>query len=268
MHQIPRDHPRYESLRIRQRVVSGAERGLAVSEGLLAHGRGEAFDYLLGERTNPEARAATRAAAAALLLAKRPVLSCNGNVASLVPDDLVRLAAAIPGAAVEVNLFHRTEERAQRIGLELETAAGKMGGRGNGPRIFSGRPDARLAGLSSDRAKCHREGMFLADVVLVPLEDGDRAEALKRAQKTVIAIDLNPLSRTARAADMTIVDNIVRALPALLRQVQLLRGSPSSRLSRIVEGFDNGANLRKAIGRILRRLAVLSRERRPAAASE
>lgn len=264
MRQIPRDHPRYESLRIRQRVVSGAERGLAVSEGLLAHGRGEAFDYLLGERTNPEARAASRAAAAALLLAKRPVLSVNGNVASLVPDDLVRLAAAIPGAAVEVNLFHRTEERARRIGRELETAARKMRCRGKAPRIFSGGPDARLAGLSSDRAKCHREGMFLADVVLVPLEDGDRAEALKRAQKTVIAIDLNPLSRTARAADMTIVDNIVRALPALLRQVQLLRGSPSWRLSRIVKEFDNGANLRKAIGRILRRLAVLSRARRPA----
>jgi len=246
-------------------MVLGHERGLAVREGLLAHGRGEAFDYLLGERTNPEARAASRAAAAALLLAKRPVLSVNGNVASLVPDGMVRLASAIPGAALEANLFHRTEERAKRIGLELEAAAGKMGGRARRPRIFAAGPDARLAGLSSDRAKCHREGMFAADVVLVPLEDGDRAEALKRAQKTVIAIDLNPLSRTARTADITIVDNIIRAMPKLLQDVERLRGFPPRRLSRIVEGFDNGANLRKAIGRILRRLAVLSRARPQAA---
>jgi len=268
MHRIPKDHPRYESLRIRQRMVSGQERGLAVREGLLAHGRGEAFDYLLGERTNPEARAAARAAAAALLLAKRPVLSVNGNVASLVPAEMVRLASAIPGAALEVNLFHRTEERAKKIGRELEAAADKVGKRGRAPRILAGGSDARLAGLSSDRAKCHREGIFSADVVLVPLEDGDRAEALKRAQKTVIAIDLNPLSRTARTADITIVDNIVRALPELARQVERLRGAPPPRLSRIVKGFDNGANLGKAVGRILRRLAALARARRPAFPSQ
>ena len=262
MHQIPRDHPRYESLRIRQRLVFGAARGLAAREGLLAHGRGEAFDYLLGEKTNPEARAASRAAAAALLLAERPVLSVNGNVASLVPEEMVRLASAIPGAAIEVNLFHRTEERARKIGRELGTAFGKLGKRARRPRIFAGGPDARLAGLSSDRSKCHREGMLSADVVLVPLEDGDRAGALKRAKKTVLAIDLNPLSRTARTADITIVDNIVRALPELLRQAESLRGVPRSRLLRLLDGFDNDANLRKAIGRMLRRLAALSRTRR------
>ena len=265
MHRIPRDHPRYESLRIRQRLVSGAERGLAVRQGLLAHGRGEAFDYLLGERTNPEARAALRAAAAALLLARRPVLSVNGNVASLAPVEMARLASAIPGAALEVNLFHRTEGRARRIGRELESARNKLGRRARWPRLFAGGPDARLAGLSSDRARCHREGMFSADVVLVPLEDGDRARALKRAKKLVIAIDLNPLSRTARAADITVVDNLVRALPGLLRQVEGLRGERRSRLLRIRDGFDNKANLQKALGRILRRLAALSRTRRPAA---
>lgn len=264
MHRIPRDHPRYESLRIRQRMVSGAERGLAVREGLLAHGRGEAFDYLLGERTTPESRRASRAAAAALLLAQRPVLSVNGNVASLVSEDMVRLASAIPGAAIEVNLFHRTEERARKIGRELEAAAGKVCKRGRAPRVFAGGPDARLAGLSSDRARCHGAGMFSADVVLVPLEDGDRAGALRTAGKTVLAIDLNPLSRTARAADITIVDNIVRALPILVRDVERLRSAPRPRLRRLVAGFDNGANLRKAVGRMLRRLAALSRTRRPA----
>jgi 4-phosphopantoate--beta-alanine ligase len=262
MHRIPPDHPRYESLRIRQRMVWGQERGLAVREGLLAHGRGEAFDYLLGERTNPEARAAMRAAAAALLLAERPLLSVNGNVASLASPEMVRLASAIPGAALEVNLFHRTEGRARRIGRELEAARKKLGGRGTAVRIFAGGPNARLAGLSSDRAKCHRDGMFSADVVLVPLEDGDRAEALRRAEKTVIAIDLNPLSRTARTADITIVDNLVRALPELSRQVECLRGAPRSRLLRIRDGYDNRANIQKALARILRRLAVLARKGR------
>src|SRR5512136_1779691 len=112
MHRIPKDHPRYESLRIRQRMVSGWRRGLAAPEGLLAHGRGEAFDYLLGERTQPEALSAMRAAAAALLLARRPVLSVNGNVAALAPESMVALARELPGSVLEVNLFHRSEPRA------------------------------------------------------------------------------------------------------------------------------------------------------------
>jgi len=267
MHRIPRDHPRYESLRIRQRMVDGSARGLAVREGLLAHGRGEAFDYLLGERTVPEARAASRAAAALLLLAKRPVLSVNGNVASLVPREMVRLARAVPGAAIEVNLFHRTEGRARRIAAELENAARRPGRKGRASRstirIFGDRPDARLPNLSSQRAKCHREGMFSADVVLVPLEDGDRAGALKRAGKKVIAIDLNPLSRTARLADVTVVDNIVRALPEIVRQVRLLRRASRARLEKIAGGFDNTANLGRTLGRIVSGLRKLSGKRRP-----
>ena len=57
------------------------------------------------------------------------------------------------------------------------------------------------------------KGIFSADVVLVPLEDGDRCQALVNMGKTVIAIDLNPLSRTARSATITIVDELTRALP-------------------------------------------------------
>jgi 4-phosphopantoate--beta-alanine ligase len=241
-------------------MVSGKERGLAVGEGLLAHGRGEAFDYLLGERTNPEARAASRAAAAALLLAARPVLSVNGNVASLAPLEMVRLAASVPGAALEVNLFHRTERRARLIGRELLAARRKLGAPARRVRIFAGGPDALLPGLGSDRAKCHREGMFSADVVLVPLEDGDRAEALKRAKKTVIAIDLNPLSRTARTADITIADNLVRALPELRRQVEGLRGASRARLAAIAGRFDNRSNLGRALQRIRRRLSAIARD--------
>ena len=56
----------------------------------------------------------------------------------------------------------------------------------------------------------------MADVVLVPLEDGDRTEALKKMGKTVITFDLNPLSRTAQKADITIVDNVIRGMRLLV----------------------------------------------------
>ena len=49
--------------------------------------------------------------------------------------------------------------------------------------------------------------------MLVPLEDGDRCEALVTAGKTVVTIDLNPLSRTSRTATLTVVDGLTRALP-------------------------------------------------------
>jgi len=248
LHSIPTDHPRYVSLRIRQRMVAGWERGLAVPEGLLAHGRGEAFDYLLGERTQPEARSAIRAAAANLLLAVRPVISVNGNAASLVPGEIVALARAVPGSVVEVNLFHRSEARARRIARELEAyAKGTV-------KVLATNTDARLPGLSSQRSKTFRRGMMDADVVFVPLEDGDRAGALKKAGKRVLAIDLNPLSRTARVADVTIVDNIVRALPELIRQVARQKRYPRRRLESLASGFDNAANLRKALSRMLGRL--------------
>jgi len=41
--------PRAKSLLIREKLITGFDHGLVAKEGLLAHGRGEAFDYLLGE---------------------------------------------------------------------------------------------------------------------------------------------------------------------------------------------------------------------------
>jgi 4-phosphopantoate--beta-alanine ligase len=229
-------------------MVAGLASGIAAPEGLLAHGRGEAFDYLLGEKTTPEARTALRAAAAALLLAERPVLSVNGNVASLVPEEMIALARALPKSVIEVNLFHRTEGRIQKITRLLETfSRGKV-------QILGPGANARLPGLSSQRSKSFEEGMMAADVVLVPLEDGDRAEALKRAKKKVIAIDLNPMSRTARSADITIVDNIVRAMPLLVSQVNALKRASPASLRRIASSFDNRANLDRVLGRILKGL--------------
>ena len=172
-------------------------------------------------------------------------MSVNGNVASLVPQDIVDLARALPKAVIEVNLFYRTEARIRRITRLLRSFS-----RGKVPILGPG-AHARLPGLGSQRARTFKDGMLSADVVLVPLEDGDRAEALKRAKKKVIAIDLNPVSRTARAADITIVDNIVRAMPLLVSEARRLRGASPARLKRIVAGFDNDENLRRMLRRIL-----------------
>ncbi|MFQ5919412.1 MAG: hypothetical protein ACE5I4_05130, partial [Thermoplasmata archaeon] len=64
---VPPSHPRYGSLVTREQLVAAAEKGLVAWEGLVAHGRGEAFDYLLGERTVPEAAVAAHAATPYLL---------------------------------------------------------------------------------------------------------------------------------------------------------------------------------------------------------
>ena len=112
--EIPPDHPRYHSLIIREKLVRGFREGYVVPQGLIAHGRGEAFDYILGETTIEPARKAMRAAVALMLLAKHPVISVNGNVAALVAEDIVRLAELV-NAKIEVNLFYRTPERVRKI---------------------------------------------------------------------------------------------------------------------------------------------------------
>ena len=116
--EIPESHPRYESLLTRHRIEDGVEKGITSQQGLIAQGRGEAFDYLLGEETIPSADEAARAAAAELLLAEHPVLSVNGNVAALVPGEIVELAETT-GADIEVNLFNRTPERIEAIADQL-----------------------------------------------------------------------------------------------------------------------------------------------------
>ena len=78
---IPANHPRAESLRIREALTRFHEDSIIVPSGLIAHGRGEAFDYLLGEVTIDVAKKALKVAAAAILLAANPVISVNGNCA-------------------------------------------------------------------------------------------------------------------------------------------------------------------------------------------
>jgi len=234
---VPEDHPRYESLLTRHRIEAGVEQGITSRQGLIAQGRGEAFDYLLGERTLDSADAAERAAAAHLHLADHPVLSVNGNVAALAPSEVVELAAAVD-ADVEVNLFNRTDERMRAIAEHL---------REHGAEDVKGlTADGEIPGLSHERAKVDADGIGAADVVLVPLEDGDRAAALAEMGKTEIVIDLNPGSRSARAADVPVVDNLVRALPSITAHARELADASDAELRAVVAEFDAEAALADA----------------------
>jgi len=237
---IPSDHPRAKSLYIREMLVNGFRRGIVVPEGLIAHGRGEAYDYLIGERTTKTAQRAIKAAAAMMLLSSRPIISVNGNTAALCPNTVVELAE-VAGASIEVNIFYRTEEREKAIKAELEKhGAKKILGVGS-------KASARIPELQSERRRVDPDGIYAADTVLVPLEDGDRTEALIKMNKTVIAIDLNPLSRTSRAANITIVDNVVRAMPALVEAARKLRGTTTMSLKKITDNFDNMKNVQESL---------------------
>jgi len=249
---IPKSHPRYRSLVEREKIVDGFKRGIVVAQGLLAHGRGEAFDYLIGEQTQEFALKAIEAAAALLLVSEKPVISVNGNAAALVPEYLVMLSNEL-GAPLEVNLFYRTREREVAIYEWL---------RAHGATSVLGVYDERieLEGLESNRRIVSKNGIYAADTVFVPLEDGDRTEALRRAGKRVITIDLNPLSRTARAANITIVDNITRAVPLLVSKVREFADYNVEQLKDILNKYDNEETLSEALEFISNRLENLARE--------
>lgn len=237
MTDVPNSHPRHESLRIREAIVAGVEAGVTSSHGLIAHGRGEAYDYLLGERTGPWAECAIEATAAALLAADHPVLSVNGNTAALVPEDLVRLSA-VTGAPLEVNIFHTSSDREGAIARHLQSHGAE------GVLLPDG--VAVLDTIDSNRRYVHPDGILQADVIFVPLEDGDRCQALRRLGRDVLTVDLNPLSRTARTATVTIVDNVVRTMPTLIAAVEGLRSAGRERLNEIIGAYNNEEILRQA----------------------
>lgn len=238
MTEIPKSHPRYASLMARERIADGVRNGITSVQGMIAQGRGETFDYILGERTMRSADRATLAAAAALLLAERPAISVNGNVAALVPAEMVELASLL-NAPLEVNLFHRSEDRVRKIADLLRSHGARM--------VLGESPDCRVLGLEHSRALATQGGIYDADVVLIPLEDGDRCEALVRMGKTVIAIDLNPLSRTSMKASISIVDNIMRAVPNLIGKIRSLSGSPREDLQAILRDYSNRNTLSDAL---------------------
>jgi 4-phosphopantoate--beta-alanine ligase len=233
---VPASHPRKASLGLRHRLVNGLKQGFVAEAGLIAHGRGEAFDYLLGEGTCLQAVRAEKAATAVLLLAGGPVFSVNGNVAALCPSDIVQLAGAT-NSKIEVNLFYRTVKREK-----LTAEALKKAGAG---KVYGLKKKHKIPGLGSQRANVD-DALWEADTVLVMLEDGDRTEALKRMGKKVIAVDLSPLSRTAQKADITIVDNVVRALPNMVKYAKQMSGQSKRQLHNRLKKFDNKKNLREA----------------------
>jgi len=235
---IPKSHPRYLSLQIREKLVNGFDNNLVAKEGLLAHGRGEAFDYLIGEKTTKSAKNAIKAAALMLNQAQNSVISVNGNFAALCPKEIIQLAK-ITNSKIEVNLFYSNEKRKKAISNILKKSGGKeiLG--------MNKKQSAKLKGIDSARRIVDKNGIFSADVVLVPLEDGDRTIALKKVKKKIITFDLNPLSRTAQTADITIVDNVTRAMKLLISE---------SKKSRKKVAFDNKKNLKLQILEIQKNL--------------
>lgn len=191
----------------RERLIDFYDKGIVTISGLISHGRAEAFDYLLGEKTQKFALESEKAALDKIILSKRPVISVNGNVAAIAGEEIANFAKKYE-IRVEANLFHWSWERIEKIVSMFEQFDLAILGRNQKERI---------PGIDSPRGKCEREGIFLADTVVIPLEDGDRAEALKRMGKFIITIDLNPLSRTSKSGDISIVDDLQRAFANFLK---------------------------------------------------
>ena len=233
---IPKSHPRYLSLMTREKLVEGYKLGVTALQGLIAHGRGEAFDYILGERSHDFALKAEKAAVAEMLLSRHPVISVNGNVAVLIPEKIKELAEIL-NAKIEINVFHWSRDRVEKIKNYLK----KFG------IDALASCDAVLNGLDSARRIVDSEGILIADVVLVPLEDGDRCEILRKHGKIVVAIDLNPLSRTSQMADYSIVDNVIRAIPNMVEFAKELKNLKREDLKAIVANYNNKEILKNAI---------------------
>lgn len=240
---IPKSHPRYESLLLRDKIVKASEKGYLADSAMIAHGRGEAFDYLIGEKTTYPAKRAMYVAVAALLLSKNPVISVNGNATALAIDEIIDFARTID-AKIEINLFYRTDER-----VKLLTSLY----RDHGYKEILGSLDDEIEYLNdikNNRASASKTGIYTADTILIPLEDGDRAEILKKSGKNIITIDLNPLSRTSKMSDVSIMDNIVRAIPFMTKIAEDLKTQDKKVLIEMVNEFDNEENLKESIAQI------------------
>lgn len=236
---IPKSHPRYESLLLRDKIVKAAEKGYLADSAMIAHGRGEAFDYLIGEKTTYPAKRAMYVAVAELLLSENPVISVNGNATALAIDEIITFAKVID-AKIEINLFYRTDER-----VRLLTTLYKDHGYKD---ILGGLDDdiEYLNDIKNNRASASKTGIYTADTILIPLEDGDRAEILKKSGKKIITIDLNPLSRTSKMSDVSIMDNIVRAIPFMTKIAADLKTQDKDMLIEMVKEFDNDENLKES----------------------
>lgn len=237
---IPKSHPRYESLLLRDKIVKATKEGYLADSAMIAHGRGEAFDYLLGEKTIFPAKRAMYVAVATILLAKNPVISVNGNTTALAIDEVIEFAKTVK-AKIEINLFYRTDERVEKIAKLYKI---------HGYDSVLGTKDDEikyLEDIKNPRASASKTGIYSADTVLVPLEDGDRAEILSKTGKKTITIDLNPLSRTSQTSNISIVDNVIRAFPFMTQIAKDLKTQDKQLLVDMVNDFDNKENLKEAL---------------------
>lgn len=240
IHKIPQTHPRASSLIIREKLVDGFRNGIVVPQGLIAHGRGEAFDYLLGEKTTKYAYEAEKAAVCLLLLSNNSIISVNGNTTVLCAKDLVTLSN-VTKSRIEVNLFHKSRARTNAIAsiLRKEDAFDVLG--------LDNKSKTIIKRVSSNRKYVDKDGIMNSDTIFLALEDGDRTESLVRMGKKVISVDLNPLSRTAMASNITIIDNIVRAIPNMVKISEQLVKKDKSYLLQQIKNFDNKENMHKSL---------------------
>ncbi len=243
---LNKDHPRYQSLVYRDKIVKAHEKGILANSGMIAHGRGETFDYLIGEKTTLNSKNTIDVAACYFLTRKNPVLSVNGNTTALVAEDVATLSKLLD-IPVEINLYYRTPERVKNIEkvyreLDVKEILG------TNEDEFIDTPD-----LNGPRSPVSIDGINKADLIFIPLEDGDRAEKLVQLGKETVNIDLNPLSRTAQTSTVTIVDNIVRVMPLLIQSVETFMNSDKKELLNKIEEFNNKENLNTAVQDIIQR---------------
>jgi 4-phosphopantoate--beta-alanine ligase len=220
--------------------------------GLIAHGRGEAFDYLLGEETPNFALKQEEFAVLTILSSENPIISVNGNVAALCPEDTVALSKIL-NAPLEINLFYRSLEREQAIRTKLIDAGAEL--------ILGLDPEYQetIPEISHLRRIVDSRGIAKSDCVFVPLEDGDRTQALRRINKSVVTVDLNPLSRTSLTANVSITNNIIRAIPEMITIAEELAGLSKKQLEEQLMSFNNEKLLKKALEYMSERLMSLAR---------
>ena len=237
---LSKAHPRYESLVLRDKIVKASKEGLLADSAMIAHGRGEAFDYLLGEKTTIPAKRAMYVTVALMILSKNPVISVNGNTTALAIDEIIEFTKAVD-AKIEINLFYRTDKRVDKL-TQLYKDHGY-------PEILGSNDDdiMYINEIKNPRASASKTGIYSADTILVPLEDGDRAEILSKSGKNIITIDLNPLSRTSKMSDVSIVDNVVRAIPFMTKIADDLKLQDKELLKGMIKDFDNKTNLEESL---------------------
>ncbi len=249
--EVPKTHPRYESLVTRGKIIEGMHQKIVAEAGLIAHGRGEAFDYLLGETTPDFALKQEKLAVIILLMAKNPVISINGNVAVLCPEEIVEFSRILD-APLEINLFYRKPEREDAIKSVLEKAGAQ--------EIYGIDPSKQesIPEISHQRRIVDSRGIARSDCVFVPLEDGDRTMALRKLGKDVVTVDLNPLSRTSLSATVSITNNIVRAIKEMVSFTSYYKKISVPEMEEEKKQFNNRVLLQEALKFMSSRLEELA----------